>query len=67
MDRRNKGLCFKCGEKFHPLHQCSEKSLRLVVVEEEDDEGGEILALKIEKGKERDELECKLAGGCCGT
>jgi len=23
MDRKAKGLCFRCGEWFHPLHQCA--------------------------------------------
>lgn len=51
MDLRNKGLCFKCGEKFHPLHQWSKKSLRFVVVEEDEVEGhAKILALEVEQG-----------------
>lgn len=48
MDRKNKGLCFKCWEKFHPLHQCPEKSLRLVIMGDEEDEGqAEVLALEV--------------------
>lgn len=30
-ERKSKGLCFRCGEKFHPLDQCAEKQLRLVI------------------------------------
>jgi len=32
MKRRHKVLCFKCGEKFNPLHQCVEKQFRLVIL-----------------------------------
>lgn len=32
MERRAQGLCFRCGEKYHPLHQCAEKQLRLVIL-----------------------------------
>lgn len=31
-DRRSKGLCFKCNERWHPLHQCTEKHLRIIIV-----------------------------------
>lgn len=34
MERRAKGLCFRCGDKFHPLHQCSEKQLRLLMLDD---------------------------------
>lgn len=23
MEMKSKGLCFRCGEKYHPLHQCA--------------------------------------------
>lgn len=70
MDRKNKGLCFRRGEKFHPMHQCSKKSLRLVIMGDEEDEGhAKVLALKVEQGSKVEGLECKInrAIGCCGT
>lgn len=36
--RRNNHLCFKCGDKFSPNHQCKFANLNFVVMEEEDDE-----------------------------
>lgn len=33
-DRRQKGLCFKCGGPFHPRHQCLDQHLRVMVIEE---------------------------------
>ena len=38
MDRRAKGLCFKCGQHYSPMHQCPEKELRLLVQEEDGEE-----------------------------
>lgn len=31
-----KGLCFWCREKFHPLHKCAERLLRLVILGDDD-------------------------------
>ncbi|KAL6516002.1 hypothetical protein OROGR_019307 [Orobanche gracilis] len=36
-DRRQKGLCFKCGGKFHPMHQCPDKQLRIMVLEDHEE------------------------------
>jgi len=34
-ERRAKGLCFKCGGKYHPtLHKCPERSLRVLILGE---------------------------------
>ena len=43
MDRRRaKGLCFKCGQNYNPMHQCPEKELKLLVWEpEKESEQGE--------------------------
>ncbi|PNX59418.1 hypothetical protein L195_g059679, partial [Trifolium pratense] len=41
MERRKKGLCFKCGDPFHPTHQCPDKHLRVLVVDDECEEDGE--------------------------
>ncbi|MCH88831.1 pentatricopeptide repeat-containing protein, partial [Trifolium medium] len=45
--RRAKGLCFKCGGKYHPtLHKCPEKSLRVLILGEGEclNEEGEIIS-----------------------
>ncbi|XP_045809999.1 uncharacterized protein LOC123904368 [Trifolium pratense] len=36
-DRRTKGLCFKCDEKWNPSHRCRNKVLLLLGCEEEDE------------------------------
>ncbi|XP_075515463.1 uncharacterized protein LOC142550108 [Primulina tabacum] len=38
LHRREKGLCFKCGEPYHPLHRCVNRSLRVTILAEEDGE-----------------------------
>ncbi|MCH94241.1 pentatricopeptide repeat-containing protein, partial [Trifolium medium] len=47
--RRAKGLCFKCGGKYHPtLHKCPEKSLRVLILREGEmmNEEGEIVSME---------------------
>ncbi|PNX80637.1 hypothetical protein L195_g036643, partial [Trifolium pratense] len=67
-ERRAKGLCFKCGGKWHPtLHKCPERSLRLLVLGEGEslNEEGEIVSLEAEEDNEIEEeveAECKLIG-----
>nr|GEW24460.1 retrotransposon-related protein [Tanacetum cinerariifolium] len=43
-DRRRKGLCFSCGQKYSPQHKCSEGTLRILLLAEGDeaDDNGEI-------------------------
>ncbi|XP_075511724.1 uncharacterized protein LOC142547355 [Primulina tabacum] len=41
LNRREKGLCFKCGEPYHPMHRCANKSLRVTILAEEEGEDGE--------------------------
>jgi hypothetical protein len=47
MDRKKKGLCFKCKQPFHLMHQCPEKHLRIMVVDDEANGGeeGDLLAV----------------------
>ncbi|MCI35069.1 RNA-directed DNA polymerase (Reverse transcriptase), partial [Trifolium medium] len=66
-ERRAKGLCFKCGGKFHPtLHKCPEKSLRLLILGEGEgvNDEGEIVALEVGEEEEEEDLEaeCKIMG-----
>ncbi|KAJ1381740.1 Aspartic peptidase, active site [Sesbania bispinosa] len=34
LDRRQKGLCFKCGGAYHPSHTCPYKQIRIMIMEE---------------------------------
>ncbi|KAK6141787.1 hypothetical protein DH2020_024462 [Rehmannia glutinosa] len=38
LDLKAKGLCFKCREPYHPLHNCPTKSLRVMIAAERDGE-----------------------------
>ncbi|GKF13938.1 hypothetical protein Tco_0055400, partial [Tanacetum coccineum] len=35
-EKRSKGLCFKCDEKYGPGHQCKSKSLQVLWVDDSD-------------------------------
>ncbi|XP_040867134.1 uncharacterized protein [Glycine max] len=50
-EMKSKGLCFRCGEKFHPLCPCAEKQLRLLILgyNEALNEDGELIAIKVAK------------------
>ncbi|KAI0510225.1 hypothetical protein KFK09_010826 [Dendrobium nobile] len=41
-DKRTKGLCFRCDEKYMPGHRCKDRTLHVLLVceDEEDEEGG---------------------------
>ncbi|MCI36650.1 RNA-directed DNA polymerase (Reverse transcriptase), partial [Trifolium medium] len=66
-ERRAKGLCFKCGRKFHPtLLKCPEHDMRVLILgdgETVNDEG-EIVAIEAEDSDKEEEIdaECKLIG-----
>ncbi|GAU14480.1 hypothetical protein TSUD_250200 [Trifolium subterraneum] len=66
-ERRIKGLCFKCGGKYHPtLHKCPERSLPVLILGEGEtmNEEGEIVNLEelSEDSDEEEEVECKVLG-----
>ncbi|PNX67467.1 retrotransposon-related protein, partial [Trifolium pratense] len=66
-ERSNKGLCFKCGGKWHPtMHKCPERSLRVLILGEGEtmNEEGEIVSLEeVEADSDEEvEVECKLMG-----
>ncbi|GKC21642.1 ankyrin repeat-containing protein [Tanacetum coccineum] len=47
-DKRSKGLCFKCDQKFGPGHICASRSLQVLLVDEEEEyeeEDGEELKM----------------------
>lgn len=56
MDRKQKGLCFKCKGPYHPNHQCPDKQLRILVVD--DDAGAEqevnVLAVEVDESEEEE-------------
>ncbi|KAJ1425157.1 Zinc finger, FYVE/PHD-type [Sesbania bispinosa] len=35
-ERRKKGPCYKCGGKYHPLHQCPDKQLKVMLLEDDE-------------------------------
>ena len=71
-ERRAKGLCFKCGGKYHPtLHKCPERSLRVLILGEGEtlNDEGEILSMEaMQIGGEKlapdeeEEVECQSMG-----
>lgn len=58
MERKQKGLCFKCGGPFHPKHQCPDKHLRVLITEDDEtEEGGErVLVVEVEEEESEGEL-----------
>ncbi|XP_073121107.1 uncharacterized protein [Henckelia pumila] len=36
--RKEKGLCFKCGEPFKPMHKCASKSMWVTILMDEEDD-----------------------------
>lgn len=38
MNRRAKGLCYKCEEPYSPLHKCADKHLHVAIVEDLEEE-----------------------------
>jgi hypothetical protein len=66
-ERRAKGLCFRCGGKYHPtLHKCPEKSLRVLILGEGEtlNDDGEIVCMEDEgtECEEEEEVEYKFMG-----
>lgn len=68
MERKSRGLCFRCGEQYHPLHQCVARSLWVLILG--DDEAPETMVgeeqegatMEIEQGNENKGLQCRLIG-----
>nr|KYP45665.1 hypothetical protein KK1_032780 [Cajanus cajan] len=57
LDRRQRGLCYKCGGPYGPLHQCPVKQLRLILVDDELQVECEKDEEKVEQRKEEDKSE----------
>ncbi|PNY15662.1 retrotransposon-related protein [Trifolium pratense] len=67
VERRAKGLCFKCGGRWHPTqHKCPEKALRVLILGDGEtiNEEGEIVVMEgeVSEGEEEVEVECKSMG-----
>lgn len=63
LGRRKKGLCFKCGGPFHGRHQCPDKQLRLMIIDDDEEAKGEAHVMA---GCEEEEFEavgeCNMMG-----
>ena len=55
-DKRVKGLCFRCDEKFSPGHRCKHKSLQVLTVCDEEESGREAEKEDVEE-QERPHLD----------
>lgn len=55
MDYKQKGLCFKCKNPFGPMHRCPAKELRVLIVDDVENEEDEERILAVEVGEEEDE------------
>jgi len=64
MNRKAQGLCFRCGEKYHPLHHCAEQQLRLLVLGDDEtvNKEKEIIASEEKEQKEESTLDCGAMG-----
>jgi hypothetical protein len=62
MDRKQKGQCFRCKGRFHPTHQCPEKHLRILIVDDDyvAENDAQILAVEVEDADEEEDGEMSL-------
>lgn len=62
MDRKQKGLCFKCKGPFSPTHQCPDKHLRILLVDDSDTEEleGQVLAIEVNEAEDDEMGEMSL-------
>lgn len=65
MERKAKGLCFRCGERYSPLDHCADPRLRLLVLgNDETVIEEEVVALEVEEDQTKSLMECKVVGLC---
>lgn len=67
MERKRRGLCFRCGERYHPLHKCMTKSLSLLILGEGVEsldiaEEDLVAAMEVEQGTGEEKIECRIMG-----
>lgn len=67
LERKQKGLCYKCGGPFHKMHQCPDKHLRVMVIDEDEDgnEDGRLLAVEVEEEQEEEVAELSIMSLRC--
>ncbi|KAJ1381959.1 Aspartic peptidase domain superfamily [Sesbania bispinosa] len=58
-ERRKKGLCFRCGMPYNPLHKCADPKVRVVLLGEDEmtNEEGEVLVAEEMNPEIEDDLE----------
>lgn len=61
LERKQKGQCFKCGGPFHPMHKCPDRQLRVLLVEDGDDDAGDGNILAVEMNEMEDEVDGELS------
>lgn len=67
MERRSRGLHFRCGEHYSPTHQCIDWSLRYLVLaddvlDENIGEEQEVAVMELELENDKGGLECRVIG-----
>ncbi|WJX52291.1 hypothetical protein P8452_38420 [Trifolium repens] len=55
MERKRKGQCFRCKNPFHPKHQCPDKELRVLIIDDEVKEDSETNVVAVEVDEEDEE------------
>ena len=45
LECQQKGLCYECGGNFHSRHQCPDRQLRVMLIDDDDEEEGEVQVL----------------------
>lgn len=49
MKRREEGRCFHCGGPYSPGHRCAERSIRVMILAEEDEDEKAEASVKVEQ------------------
>ncbi|WVZ19565.1 hypothetical protein V8G54_006887 [Vigna mungo] len=57
VERQKKGLCYKCGGPFHPKHQYPESQLRIMMIEDDEFEEGEMQVMNGEEDEGEEVVE----------
>lgn len=52
-ETREKGLCFKCGDKFGLGHQCAMKHLNFMLLDEDPEPGGDTILAELEEAEDK--------------
>ncbi|KAJ1416907.1 Retrotransposon gag domain [Sesbania bispinosa] len=69
-ERRRKGLCFRCGQQFGPLHKCPDPRLRVMILGEDEEMNKEGKVVMMEGGdgiEEEEEADLSLILSSVGS